>query len=88
MSHRCGLISLADSSRVARVVASLGLPVVAPRVGSQRILELMGMDKKVLGGKIRLILLKSLGEACVTGDYVPDTLKAALDHATGPQISS
>jgi 3-dehydroquinate synthase len=65
-------------------VASLKLPTDAPRIGAQRALELMGMDKKVLSGKIRLVLLKSLGNACVTGDYPPEVLQATLDHATNP----
>jgi len=82
MSRRIGSLSLADCERVTRIIASLELPIVAPRIGTQRALELMGMDKKVLGGKIRLVLLKSLGEAYVTGDYAPDVLQATLDHAT------
>ena len=29
----------------------------------------MSMDKKVIAGEIRLVLLKSIGEAVVTADY-------------------
>ena len=31
--------------------------------------SLMGMDKKVLAGRIRLVLLRRLGEGVVSGDY-------------------
>ncbi len=82
MSHRIGWISSDDCSRVTRALTQLGLPVVAPRIGSVRALELMGMDKKVKEGKIRLVLLKSLGEAIVTGDYPADALTATLVEAT------
>ena len=81
MSQRLGSISTAESDRVKRTIAGLGLPVEAPRIGAQRAFELMGMDKKVLGGKIRLVLLKSLGEAIVSDDYSPDVLRATLEHA-------
>jgi 3-dehydroquinate synthase len=84
MSKRLGWLSAADCERVSRIVANLKLPTDAPRIGAQRALELMGMDKKVLGGKIRLVLLKSLGNACVTGDYPSEVLQATLDHATNP----
>jgi 3-dehydroquinate synthase len=83
MSRRMGAISCADYERVTRIVAKLELPIDAPRIGTQRALEYMGIDKKVLGGKIRLVLLKALGEAHLTGDYAPDMLQATLDHATG-----
>jgi 3-dehydroquinate synthase len=29
----------------------------------------MSLDKKVVGGEIRLVLLKSIGHAVVTADY-------------------
>jgi len=82
MSARLGWISADESRRVARIVNQLELPIEAPKIGTQKALELMGMDKKVLGGKIRLVLLKSLGEAVVTGDYDPAALQATLQHAT------
>lgn len=82
MSRRLGLISSSDCQRVLHIIQCLELPVTAPRIGSQRALELMGMDKKVQSGKIRLVLLKSLGSAYITGDYPQDTLQATLDHAT------
>lgn len=83
MSHRLGWISAADSARLTHIIKLLGLPIDAPKIGAQKAVELMGMDKKVLGGKIRLVLLKSLGEAVVTGDYDPAALHATLTHATG-----
>jgi 3-dehydroquinate synthase len=44
----------------------------------------MGMDKKVLSGRIRLVLLKELGQAVVTADYGADALEATLrEHLDG-----
>jgi 3-dehydroquinate synthase len=40
----------------------------------------MGMDKKVLAGKLRLVLLKSLGEAIVTADVPASALTATLEQ--------
>jgi 3-dehydroquinate synthase len=38
----------------------------------------MGMDKKVLAGRIRLVLLRRLGEGVVEGSYPADALQATL----------
>ncbi len=47
-------------------------------------LAAMSLDKKVQAGEIRLVLLKSIGEAVVTGDYptheLVDLLSEQLVH--------
>ena len=83
LSMRIGWLSGADVERVRAVLARAGLPVAAPRVGSARVRELMGMDKKVQDGRLRLVLLRRLGEAVVTGDYPGDALQATLVAAFG-----
>ena len=40
----------------------------------------MQMDKKVLAGTVRLVLLDRLGRAIVTGDYPPAALDATLEE--------
>jgi 3-dehydroquinate synthase len=77
-SERLGWLSRADVERVRAVLAAAGLPTAAPRIGVERALELMRMDKKVLGGRVRLVLLKRLGEAVVTGDYDERALLGTL----------
>ena len=43
----------------------------------------MSIDKKVQSGRVRLILLKRIGEAFITGDYPEIALDAALAAHTG-----
>jgi len=38
----------------------------------------MGYDKKVLDGKLRLVLLRKLGEAYVTSDFSKELLVEVL----------
>jgi 3-dehydroquinate synthase len=38
----------------------------------------MGMDKKVLKGKLRLVLLRKLGRADLVSDYSPQALDETL----------
>ncbi|MBC7780734.1 MAG: 3-dehydroquinate synthase [Proteobacteria bacterium] len=83
MSARLGWLGEADVARVRRLFAQARLPVDAPAMAQTQWLELMGHDKKVRDGRIRLVLLRALGSAVVTGDYPADALKATLaDCAT------
>ncbi|MCC5867600.1 MAG: 3-dehydroquinate synthase [Gammaproteobacteria bacterium] len=78
-SKRLGWLDASDVERVTRLVASAGLPTAAPRLPPEALREAMGMDKKVIGGRLRLVLLKSLGEAVVTAE-VDDELLAGVLH--------
>ena len=78
MSQRQGWLEAADVRRIRDLFRRAGLPIAAPGIGTARAFELMGMDKKVLGGRIRLVLLKRLGEATVTADYRPEALADTL----------
>jgi 3-dehydroquinate synthase len=83
LSQRLGWLAAADVERVRTLLSRSGLPTVAPAIGAARALELMGMDKKVLAGRIRLVLTKQLGEGVVTGDYPADALTATLESHFG-----
>ena len=67
LSRRLGCIDDAERARIGDLLARAGLPVAPPRIGSHRAMELMRMDKKVLAGTMRLVLLDKLGHAVVTG---------------------
>jgi 3-dehydroquinate synthase len=83
MSERLGWFTARDRERAIRLLGQFRLPVVAPRIGAPRARELMGMDKKVLDGRVRLILLRRLGEADVIADYPEGVLDATLAEHFG-----
>ncbi len=77
-SRRMGWLTEADVARVRALIRRSGLPDAAPDLGYARYLEYMGHDKKVEAGQIRFVLLKKLGEACVTGDVPEAVLRQTL----------
>lgn len=79
MSRLLGWISAADVQRGVALLARAGLPVVPP-AGMQAtdFLRHMAVDKKNQDGRIRLVLLKALGEAVVTADYPAGLLEQCL----------
>ena len=79
LSCRLGWIGSSDVARVRELFKRARLPVVAPDLGSEKYLDLMGMDKKVEGGKLRFILLKQLGHATITGDVPLQLLHETLE---------
>ena len=78
LSQRLGWLGAAEVERVRALLRALGLPVEAPKLGVERTLELMRLDKKVLKGQLRLVLLRRLGEGIVTADYPAEALVAEL----------
>jgi 3-dehydroquinate synthase len=80
LSRRLGWLSMVDAARAQALVARTGLATRPPRgLAPARFLELMGHDKKVKGGKLRLVLLRGLGDAVLTAEFEP-RLHETLEH--------
>jgi len=78
MSSECGLLSATDSARVRRLIERTGLPTRIATVTPAAALAHMRIDKKVLAGQLRLVLLRHIGEACVSADYPEAALTRTL----------
>jgi|OpeIllAssembly_1097287.scaffolds.fasta_scaffold18042_2 3-dehydroquinate synthase len=83
LSWRLGWLAEADLARIRHLLERAGLPVATPPIGAGRALQLMGMDKKVLAGRIRLVLMRRVGEGVVVGDYPAAALEATLSAHFG-----
>ena len=80
MSHRMGWLAGQDCERIERLFARAGLPIRAPAALSpERMLELMSVDKKIRRGRLRLILLRGIGEAVMTSEFDPELLHETLE---------
>ena len=79
LSARRGLVPAAEVTALRELLLAAGLPVQPPPDMSPEIfIELMGRDKKVVDGRLRLILLAALGEACIVDDVTSEELQALL----------
>jgi 3-dehydroquinate synthase len=76
------MIGKIDVERIRNIYKQAGLPVVAPNLGAEKYLRLMGLDKKVEGGKMRFILLTRIGEAVVRSDVPAGALTETLLECT------
>lgn len=63
LCQRLGRLQPAEVALLTQAVKAARLPVVPPRLGAARWLDLMAVDKKASGGAIQYVLLKGLGAA-------------------------
>jgi 3-dehydroquinate synthase len=82
LSRRLGWITDAELVRIVELVRAAGLRATAPTgIDTNRFLELMAVDKKVLDGRLRLVLLKGIGKALVTDGFPLQALRETLEAA-------
>ena len=78
LSQRLGWIDAATVERIEALFVRCGLPVQGPALSVERYLELMAHDKKVQDGKLRLVLLRSAGEAVLSSAAPAADIAAAI----------
>ena len=83
MSARLNMMPTEECARLEKLLHAAELPV-APFAGidADGMLDLMRGDKKVRGGKLRLVLLRALGAAEVVEDYPPEALREIVAQFT------
>lgn len=78
LSQKMGWLTAQEVTYVTELLNKANLPTVSPNIDTATALDLMQHDKKVKSGKIRLILLKALGDAILTSDYDKTALAEVL----------
>ncbi|RBP29163.1 3-dehydroquinate synthase [Marinobacter pelagius] len=80
LSTREGMISGEDYRRAVDIILRAGLPKMPPEAMTpEDFMRLMAVDKKNVDGALRLVLLRSIGDAFVTADARKESLAATLD---------
>lgn len=81
-SERLGWLKPQDTQRVQRVIEAFELPIKPPaKMSPGSFREHMALDKKVAAGKLRLVLLKALGDAVLTAETPSTVLEEVLSDA-------
>ena len=82
MSNQMGWMDDEQTQRTFNLIEQAKLPCNAPvSMNAEQFLELMSVDKKVLDGVLRLVLMRGIGKAVVTDDYSLDDLNRAINHS-------
>jgi 3-dehydroquinate synthase len=87
LSAQLGMIADADLTRIQRHLAAAGLPTRMQDIAGFKqeglpdadgLMTLMAQDKKVKRGRLTFILLKAVGQAVVSSDVDPQTVRDFL----------
>ena len=82
LSKLMGWMSDEDSQKTFNFIEQAKLPCKASKtMTSNQFLELMSVDKKVMDGVLRLILMKGIGKSVVTDDYTLNDLRQTIEQS-------
>ena len=79
LSKRMGWLTSGEVARMRTLFNKAQLPLDAPKLGVEKYLDLMQLDKKVADGQIRLVLQQGIGKSVITSDYDVEKLKQTLE---------
>ena len=83
LSARHGWLTREDVTRTEALLKQAALPTVPPATMSeQQFRDLMAVDKKAVDGGLRLVLMRSIGDAFVTADYEAGLLSETLTRVS------
>lgn len=90
-SAQRGLMGVAEAERVQRHLAAVGLPTHPSQVAGgmpdvDRLMDLIGQDKKVKRGKLTFILARGVGGAFITSDVDAADVRSFLTEKLVPPI--
>ena len=76
-----GHLSNEDAIRVESILSKANLPIAIKKsIGSETLIEAMSLDKKSIDGKIRLVLLKALGDSYLTDSYSKENFNKVVNN--------
>ena len=76
-----GHLSHEDVHRVESILSKADLPIdIKKSIDRETLIEAMSLDKKSIDGKIRLVLLKSLGDSYLTDSYSKENFNKVVKN--------
>ncbi|MBT5784318.1 MAG: 3-dehydroquinate synthase, partial [Candidatus Thioglobus sp.] len=84
LSQLEGYLTNENVDQVKHLLENSNLPIsINGKISTSNFMKSMAVDKKVIDGNIRLILLKKLGDAFICDDYQEELLgKVVADFCT------
>jgi 3-dehydroquinate synthase len=82
LSYRHGWLDAGAARRIKQAIAAAGLPTCPPQLDADAFRGAMGMDKKVVDGRLRFVVARAIGTAEVRADIDAAALDATLGAYT------
>ncbi|MFC2034085.1 3-dehydroquinate synthase [Chloroflexota bacterium] len=68
ISNKTGVLDQSEVTRLINIIAEAGLPTEIPSLKREKIIQAMQHDKKILQGKIRFVLPRTIGDVFITDE--------------------
>lgn len=82
-SYLQGWLSQHDVSRIQHLLECIPLPTTLPKnIAVETFLSAMQLDKKIISGQLRLILLTAIGKAVVADQFNIEDVKSAISTSS------
>jgi len=78
ISNKLGILDTNEVIRLKDVIARAGLPTEVPDLQTKGLIQAISHDKKILQGKVRFVLPKSIGDVFITDEVSPSMIEEAL----------
>ena len=78
LSALMGELKKTEVGRVRELLRRAGLPIAGPALAPERLIELMALDKKAAKGRMRFVVLESIGRARLRADVDDAAVRRAI----------
>ncbi len=78
ISNKMGLLESSEVNRLKAIIERAGLLTEIPDFDAEELIQSMKHDKKILRGKIKFVIPKSIGEVFVTDEVSPSLVAQVL----------
>ena len=78
ISNKLGILDKTEVIRLKNIIIEAGLPTQIPALQLEKLVQAMKHDKKILQGKIRFVLPKTIGEVFITDEVSPSIVEQVL----------
>jgi 3-dehydroquinate synthase len=85
ISEKSGICSEVDMKRLLSLLEACRFPLTIPRGDIAKMVSIMKQDKKVKDGKLRFVLMSSIGDVVIKDDVDEELIKDAIEFISGKQ---
>jgi len=78
ISNKLGILDINELSRLKTVIERAGLPTEMPSLEVEKLTQAVTHDKKISGGRIKFVLLKSIGNVFITDEVSISLIEQVL----------
>ncbi len=78
ISNKLNILDKNEVKRLKEVITRAGLPAQVPTLQLERLTQAIRHDKKILQGKIRFVLPRTIGEVFITDEVSPSLVEEVL----------